>query len=179
MITDCKEYPTYEDDQPSVLASLVFGDAWIDILSNLKMEEIAFTRRVCSYWYTEGKQRVILYRIGLSKDGWYQWHNQKSPTNGWGMKISVDSRGLIRGANRNDGEDRSMTKNKVYNGILVKDLLKISVFFPETDQENEYEGTIVKEEDKLLFKGSYVLTRSCGQRSVGETGKMEGFVLQA
>lgn len=169
----------YPDDQPSILYQLVFEDAWIDILSDMTLQDLALTRRVCRDWYEEGKRRVTIYRIGFDRNGFSQWDTDKDPIYGWGMKISVDSRGCIRGTNKNNAEHPSVAKQKVYLGTIAKSTMVISVMFPETGQENSYTGSIVEKEGKRIFRGTFKLLRSCGRRQIGDGGTIEGSVLEA
>lgn len=169
----------YTDDEPSILADLVLDDAWISILADLSLKEIALTRRVCKKWCDEGKKRLTLYRIGFDRNGWSHWREDKSPIYGWGMKICVDSRGTVRGMNKNNADHSSVAKEKVYSGVRVQGVFSLNVVFPETDQLNTYTGSIVEEEGKCTFRGTFELIRSCGHRRVGDGGTMEGVVLEA
>lgn len=88
------------------------------------------------------------------------------------MRISVDKLGNVKGKNKNNAEHASIAKMKTYTGKLTGSTFKLTVVFPETNQENLYEGTIEGD----TWKGSFTLIRSCGHRGVGSGGKMEGKV---
>ena len=167
-----------EEREP--LQDLVFTDAWVNVLLNLTIAEIARTRLVCSDWYKNGKEQIKLYKVGLDNKGWSHWHGDANPVYGWGMKISVDSRGIVRGINKNTGEHENVAQEKVYSGLLEKTVFTISVFFPKTEQLNEYTGSIVCEEGKVpVFRGTFRLIHSCGHRKIGSTGTIEGEVQEA
>lgn len=148
------------------MQELVFCDAWVNVVSNLTLSEIAITRRVCKDWCTEGKKRVLIYKIGFD-NGWYQWSGEnKIP--GWRMFISV-SNGIVSGINSNNEEH---ARKKYYTGICVNSIFKINVTFPSSGQENYYEGTITD----ATFKGTFTLTAGNQHRQLESGGIMEGEV---
>ena len=160
------------------LGDLVHCDVWLQVLNNLKVKEIALTRRVCRDWYSVGKQWITLYQIGLDQNGWSQWNNDKSKTYGWGMLISVDYRGIVRGMNKNNSDHAVTARLKEYSGKCRDKQFDLQVIFPQTGQENNYKGTFVEREDKKYFTGTFLLLKSCGHRSVGDGGIVEGLVLE-
>jgi hypothetical protein len=140
------------------------------------MQDISTTRQVDKTWMEDGRKKVMIYKIGLDDEGWSQWDNDEKKLMGWGMKISIDNEGNISGANLNSGEMLATAKRKEYIGKLENGVLRINVIFPDTGQENYYEGKIVTEGDQSIFRGRFILTKTVGTRQVGTGGIMEGIV---
>lgn len=90
-----------------------------------------------------------------------------------GMRISVDRLGNVKGKNKNNNEHTTIAKEKIYSGSVIGHTFKLKVFFPDTLQENTYEGAIAPDG---IWKGTFTLIKSCGHRSVGSGGEMEGKV---
>lgn len=151
-------------------------DIWITVCSYLTIKEIAVTRNVCKSWYTNGKEQVTLYKIGFDKNGSSQWDGDNKQSHGWGMKISVDKNGNISGANSNNGDHVAVAKRKIYTGKREGGVFSINVLFPETMQENYYNGSILVENEKKIFKGRFTLLSGNLARKIGTGGKMEGLV---
>lgn len=93
------------------------------------------------------------------------------------MRICVDSLGNVKGKNKNNAEHAGTARDKTYTGQLVGSTFKLRVWFPDTEQENSYEGTIDTSSDgSKRWKGTFILIKSTGHRAVGTGGKMEGKV---
>lgn len=157
------------------LAEVVnYPDVFVNIAHFLSVKEIAYTRRVCKTWYEDGKKAIKIYQVGLSNDGWSKWDEDKEKTIGWGMRISIDFRGTIRGANKNNGAHSHTAQSKVYTGQKKGKNITVNVVFPDTDQVNSYDGVI----EDGTWKGTFELIKSCGSRKSGSKGITEGVVLE-
>ncbi len=160
------------------LSTLPSQDIWTKVSSYLPMSVVATTRQVGKTWLEEGKKKVLIYKIGLSKDGWSQWDGGERIM-GWGMKILIDNEGNISGGNLNEGDHAPTAKRKEYTGKLEGGILKINVIFPDTGQQNYYEGTIHQEGGRDIFRGRFTLVNTAGSRQVGTGGIVEGIVVTA
>jgi hypothetical protein len=162
----------------SMFAELPKYDFFMKVCNYLTLQEMLMLRTINKNWYQDCK-KTKFYQIGLDSSGIATWDETEKNTaknfpsnivNGWGMIFSIDETGSVRGTNKNNC---ALGQRKQYTGTLVNGVFKISVYFPYTEQENIYVGSI---DDSLLFKGTFTLLKSTGQREAGDTGKMQGNV---
>ena len=154
-----------------VFLELPYHDLFSKLSEYLSVKDILMTRQVCKLWNIEGKKKIIIYRIGLNNDGWYKWDIDEKSNHGWGMILSVDQVGNIKGRNKNNSYESVVDKK--YSGTLKGGVFHINVKFKVTKQRNEYIGQI---DNDGVFRGKFKLIKSNGSRKEGDTGIIEGLV---
>ncbi len=90
------------------------------------------------------------------------------PTNGWEMKLEVDSNGNVTGKNKNDAGPGANVE-KTYKGTYKDGVIQVTVVFTSTGQVNEIQGKIVGDQ----FTGTVKVIKG---PSMGLKGTVKGKV---